>query len=57
MIYIPAAIIGALVGGLTARKRGGNRLDIAQYAAGYGIVFALLGLLLTITLHRNGVFG
>ncbi|MEL6619927.1 MAG: apolipoprotein acyltransferase [Pseudomonadota bacterium] len=57
MIYIPAAIIGALLGGYTARKRGGNGLDVAQYAAGYGIVFALLGLLLTIILHRNGVFG
>ena len=57
MIYIPAAIVGAVLGAYTARKRGGNTLDMAQYAAGYGIVFALLGLLVTIILHRNGVFG
>ena len=53
MIYIPAAIAGALLGAYTARKRGGNKLDMAQYAAGYGIVFALLGLIATIILDRT----
>ena len=57
MIYIPAAIIGSVIGGFTAKKRGGTRADIAQYAAVYGIAFGLLGLLTTIILHRNGVFG
>lgn len=52
MIYIVFAILGAIIGGLTARKRGGNRADIAQYAAGYGIAFALLGLVLTVLLDR-----
>ncbi|NNE53579.1 MAG: apolipoprotein acyltransferase [Sulfitobacter sp.] len=52
MIYIVFAIIGALIGGLTARRRNGNRLDIAQYAAGYAIAFALLGLIITVLLDR-----
>ncbi|MEM9871405.1 MAG: apolipoprotein acyltransferase [Pseudomonadota bacterium] len=57
MIYIPAALIGGVIGGITAKRRGGKGLDIAQYAAAYGIAFALLGLIATIILDRNGVFG
>ena len=53
MIYIPAALIGALLGGFTARRRGGTGLDIAQYAAVYGIAFALLGLVVSIILDRT----
>ena len=52
MIVILAAIGGAIWGGLLARKRRGKPADIAQYAAGYGIAFALLGLLVTIFLER-----
>jgi hypothetical protein len=52
MIVIILAIAGALIGGLTARRRGGNRKDIAQYAAGYMIAFIIVGLLLTILLDR-----
>ena len=52
MIYSLLGILGAIVGGLTARKRQGNRKDIAQYAAGYGIAFALLGLVLTVMIDR-----
>lgn len=52
MIIYVLGIIGVLIGGLTARKRGGNRLDIAQYAAGFGIAFMLIGLILTVMLDR-----
>jgi hypothetical protein len=52
MIYLAFGILGAVIGGLTARRRKGNGMDIAQYAAGYGIAFALLGLILTIILDR-----
>ncbi len=53
MIYIPAALIGGLIGGLSAKRRGGKGLDIAQYVAVYAIVFALLGLIVTIILDRT----
>ena len=43
MIVIAAALLGAIIGGLTARKRGGNRLDIAQYAAGHALAFTVVG--------------
>lgn len=52
MIVLAGLIGGALAGALHARKRGGNRLDMAQYAAVYGIIFALLGLFATIGLER-----
>ncbi len=52
MIVIACALIGAFLGFLTARKRGGNRLDMAQYAAGYAIAFMILGLFLTLLIER-----
>lgn len=52
MIVIAAAILGVLVGGFTARKRGGNRLDILQYAAGYALAFVVVGMIATILIDR-----
>ncbi len=52
MIVLGAAILGAIWGVIQARKRKGNRLDIAQYAAGYAIAFGLLGMILTVIVHR-----
>lgn len=48
MILLVSSAIGIILGALTAKRRGGNRLDMAQYAAGYGIAFAILGLFLTL---------
>jgi len=52
MIIFGAALIGAVLGGLTAKKRGGAMADIAQYATSFGIAFALVGLLATVVIHR-----
>ncbi|SFS51016.1 hypothetical protein SAMN04488040_0693 [Sulfitobacter marinus] len=52
MIVILFALIGAIWGGLTARKRQGNRKDIAQYAAGYAMAFVIVGMILTVILDR-----
>jgi hypothetical protein len=53
MIVLGAGLAGVLSGLLTARRRGGNRLDRAQYAAGFGIAFALLGLIVTVMIDRS----
>lgn len=45
-------ILGAIIGGLVARKRGGNVADILQYGASYGIAFALVGLIAAILFFR-----
>ncbi|SMC41149.1 apolipoprotein acyltransferase [Primorskyibacter flagellatus] len=52
MIYIIFGIIGAVIGGLTAKRRKGAAADIAQYAVVYFIAFALVGLILTLLLDR-----
>ncbi len=52
MIVIALALLGAVLGGLTAKKRNGSRADIAQYAAGYAIAFALVGMIATLVIHR-----
>ena len=52
-MYLIAAIFGALIGGRTAKKRNGAILDVAFYAAGYAIAFALITLILTLIVHRN----
>lgn len=52
MLVIAALLLGALIGGLRARKRGGNRLDIAQYATVYAIAFGLIALFASIIISR-----
>lgn len=52
MIVIVFTAIGAIIGGVTARRREGNRLDIAQYAAGYGLAFMILGMIVALVIDR-----
>jgi hypothetical protein len=51
-LAILIGLLGAVIGGLVARKRKGRGLDIAQYAGVYLIAFAILGLLLNVILLR-----
>ena len=52
MDVLLVAGLGALFGAFTARRRGGNRKDMAQYAAVFAILFALGGLILSIAYTR-----
>lgn len=53
MIVLISALLGAAIGAFQAKKRGGNRKDIAQYAVGYGIAFTLLGFVFAVVLDRT----
>ncbi|MCK0143543.1 hypothetical protein [Aliiroseovarius sp. F20344] len=53
MVVIVALVLGAVFGVLRAKKRGGNRLDMAQYGAVYGIGLALIVIFLVIIGERN----
>lgn len=53
MLVIAALLLGAGIGVLRARKRGGNRLDIAQYAAVYALILALIALFASIFIDRE----
>ena len=55
MIIVLAIIAGALFGWRRAAARGGDRLDQWQWAAVYGIIFALAALALTIFAARLGL--
>ncbi|MDA5556309.1 hypothetical protein [Shimia sp. MMG029] len=52
MFVIIGALLGAVLGGAIAKKRGGKRLDILQYSAVYAMIFAMLGLFVTLAIHR-----
>lgn len=52
MIVLAGLVFGAILGAGLAKKRGGKKLDMLQYAAGFGILFSLLGLFATIFLER-----
>lgn len=52
MIILIAAVTGALIGGFIARRRKGRAADIAQYAAVYALIFALVGLFASILITR-----
>ncbi len=52
MILLGSGILGAVLGISNARKRKGNRLDMAQYGAAYAIAFMILGLFVTIAIDR-----
>ena len=55
MIVLFGAILGAVAGGLIARRRKGKTADILQYAFVYALIFALAGLFVTLMIHRASV--
>ncbi len=52
MIVLAGLVAGAALGLLQALRRGGNRLDVWQYAGVYAIVGSIIGLFLTIGIDR-----
>lgn len=52
MIILAFLLIGAGIGARNARARGGNRLDMAQYAGVGAIIGAILGVAATIAIER-----
>ncbi len=55
MFVLFGVVLGALIGALIARKRKGRSLDILQYAVVYAMIFAVIGLFVTIIVHRLAV--
>lgn len=53
MIVVAGAVLGALLGIGNARRRGGRGLDMLQYGTVTAIAFALVGLIITIVVHRS----
>lgn len=53
MIAYIAGVIGIIMGVRTAAKRGGNRLDKAQYSIGFGLAFFLIAYLVLLILNKT----
>lgn len=53
MIIIPFLVFGGLFGALIARRRGGDKFDIAQYVVVNAILFGIIGLIITVILDRT----
>lgn len=52
MIALASLIAGAIVGWLMATRRGGNKLDRAQYAFAFAILFAVIWLFASVFIDR-----
>ena len=52
MIVIIAFLLGIGWGAYLARRRGGKGLDVLQYAAAFGIAFAIAGLFASVIVQR-----
>ena len=52
VIVIGGFLFGVILGATIALRRGGRKLDALQYGAGFGILFTLIGLFVTIFLER-----
>lgn len=53
MIVIGFALLGVVLGVLSARRQKGNRLDMLQYGAGYAFAFAIVGMIITIVIDKS----
>lgn len=53
MIILIAALIGAVLGGITAKRKKGNLFDVAQYALIFALLFALATLFYLIINNRG----
>ncbi|MFD2842234.1 hypothetical protein [Paracoccus cavernae] len=53
MIVIAFLLIGAAYGWFRAGKLGGTRADRVQYAAGFGLAFTVIGLILALVITRS----
>ena len=53
MLILLGALTGAVIGGMTAYRRKGNKLDIAQYSAGYAMAFTIVSMILAVILDRT----
>jgi len=52
MILVIAALVGAILGAVIARRRNGRTADILQYAFVFALIFALIGLFAMIFVTR-----
>lgn len=56
MIFPLAGLfIGALVGVIRAKRRGGTTLDLLQWGAVFALIFGLIGLFILVFIERAAI--
>ena len=55
ILALAGLALGAALGAVRARARGGNAADIVQYAVVHGLLLAVIGLFVAIALVRTGI--
>ena len=48
-------LLGAIIGAIRARMRGGKLADMLQWAAAYGVILGIVGLFVLIFIQRAAV--
>tara|TARA_Y100000385_G_C12687426_1_gene464830 strand:+ start:290 stop:481 length:192 start_codon:yes stop_codon:yes gene_type:complete len=56
MYLIFFGILGGIWGARLAKKRGGKRVDIIQYFAGYFLCYIVVGAIFSVILQKTGLF-
>ncbi|WP_458790324.1 hypothetical protein [Yoonia sp. MH D7] len=56
MIYpLAGLLIGAVIGALRAKSRGGKMFDLLQWGAVFAMIFGLIGLFILVFIERAAV--
>ena len=55
IIPLAGLFLGAVLGALRAKSKGGNRLDMVQWGAVFAILFGIIGLFILIILQRSAL--
>ncbi len=53
MVNVIGLLVGASLGALIARKRGGNRLDLLHFAGVFGIIGLIIGTFIGVFVIRG----
>lgn len=56
MIYpLGGLVLGALLGAVRARMRGGKGLDMLQWGAAFALIFGIIGVFILVFMMRSAV--
>ncbi len=56
MIYpVGGLVLGALVGAVRARMRGGKMLDMLQWGSAFALIFGIIGTFILVFMLRSAV--
>lgn len=53
IIPVAGLILGAIIGAIRARMRGGKLLDMLQWGAAFGVICGIIGLFILVLLLRT----